>query len=290
MSPDGKKIIVTAVDTAWCMNEFGDTIWAVSMPLREGWERDLSRSSSYGDRQEIDLALSLMQLRLPVTQDAIKEKYRKLALAWHPDINPSDPLSTTRMQKLNHAFDILTGVDSGSLKISEHATLKYRRTKPDMEIDIGDFSIEISIGGPNLDWIYAASYAFDNSHVYIGSYAGKIVKLSTEGKPIAVVDVGNVPRDMVGCGNYLFLRTDCRLYVLGKDLSLIEVVDNHRKSKFLVTPKGFGEMASKNLRWYSSDGALKGEIRSRHPLRAAFFSGDQLNVETRQHMIGVTLN
>lgn len=289
VSPDGERIIVTAVDTAWCLDKNGKTIWAVSMPLGEGWERVLSRTNSVGNREEIDAALSLMQLQLPVNQDVIKERYRKIALAWHPDLNPSDPDSTIRMQKLNHAFDILTGVNPKSLEISDHATLHFRRTKPDMEIDMGGYTIAISLGGPTLDWIYAASYAFDNKHVYLGSYEGKIVKLSETGKPVAVLDVGNVPRGIDDVGRYLFLRTGSRVYILSQDLSLVEVIDIYRKSKFIVTPRGFGEMAKNNLRWYSSDGRLCGEIRSKHPLRAAYFSNDQLNVETRQHIIGITL-
>jgi hypothetical protein len=271
------------------MDRKGDTIWAVSMPLSEGWERVLSRSNSFGDREEINSALSLMKLKFPVNQEAIKERYRKLALTWHPDLNPSDPHSTIRMQKLNHALDILTGVDPKSLEPSEHATLHYRRTKPDMEIDFGGFTLAISLGGPGFDWIYAASYAFDNKHIYIGSYAGKIVKLSASGKPVAVLDVGNVPMGIVDVGSYLFIRTGSRLYVLGQDLSLIEIIDIYRKSKFIVTPNGFGELAKKNLRWFSSDGQFCGEVRSKHPLRAAYFSDDQLNIETRQHMIGITL-
>ena len=283
VSPDGHKYLFTVVDTAWCIDRRGNTIWGLSMPLGEGWERVLSRSSLVGDRREISDALSLMQLELPLTQEDIKRQYRRLAMEWHPDRNPKDPASNRRMQRLNDAIAILTGIDATVLNVSDRATIHYRRTKPDLEIDYGLLRIQLSIGGPGLDWIYSSAFGFGDKYLYLGGYSGKIAQVTQEGIPRTVIDVGNTPRQIVDTGEYLFIRTDARLYIVGPSLNLIEMLDIYRKADFVVTPLGFAMVANKNVQWFTPSGAQIAEIRSKHPIRAVYVSGERLDIETRQH-------
>ena len=54
---------------------------------------------------EINAALLVMGLALPVTPEAITHQYRVLAMRSHPDRNPHDPDATRRFQEINGAMD-----------------------------------------------------------------------------------------------------------------------------------------------------------------------------------------
>jgi len=225
-----------------------------------------------------------MGLSLPVAHEAIRSNYRNLAKKWHPDLNPSDADSTRKMQALNRAFSILTGIDPLSLQLQAREVVDYRRTKPDLVIDSGLIKLEISFGdSPPLDWIYTSSFAADREHIFVGSYAGKIVKLDALGVPIAAIDVASVPRSIFDIGQYLYILTDTRMYVVGRNYELVNLIDIHQRGKLITAPQGFGLMANKSLQWYSLSGEESTEIRTKHPIRAAYYTGSGIIVETRQH-------
>ena len=160
ISHDGESILFTIADTAYLINKELKTIWAIAMPLNDGWERVFAKCDVFGQRDDIKEALTYMGLRLPVTQSDIKSRYRKVALQWHPDRNPNNAESTKKMQLLNNKFSILTGLDPSSLEISsEKEILQYRRTKADYSYSVSGLTIEMNLGGPGLDWIYAAKTA-----------------------------------------------------------------------------------------------------------------------------------
>jgi hypothetical protein len=183
------------------------------VPLNEGWERVVSKIESFYPREEVLYALNVLGLEFPVTQEEIKKSYRDMALKWHPDINPSAN-SKERMQDINRAFSVLTGIDPNSLEIKERTVFDYIK-KPDYEYTIGGdtVSITLNIGIPQ-DWIYASGYAMDQKHVYLGTYAGKIVKIDENGVPQSIHDVSNTPRAIIDTGDYLYILTDTRLYIL----------------------------------------------------------------------------
>ena len=109
-----------------------------------------------------------MNLRLPVTQDEITSRYRKLAFQWHPDYAGNTPANNKKMQKLNKTFSILTGMDPRALDIEDSEVVSFKRTKADISIDSGlGFSIEISSGSPGLGWIYAADFCSSSNEVFV---------------------------------------------------------------------------------------------------------------------------
>ena len=290
VSSDGARFIFTIADTAWCFDPLLSTLWGSAMPLKDNWERVLTRSNSIGDKAGVHEALSIMGLDLPLNMIRIKERYRKLALDWHPDLNPQDEWSTERMQQLNQAFEILTGIDAESLELNPHEALHFRKTKPDFEMDFGGFTLTMEVSsGPGLDWIYAANFAADNRHAYLGSYAGKIVKVDAEGIAVAVVDIGAIPRRISDTGDNLMIRTDTRLYLVSPDYELIELIDTIPQERIIPTTPGFGVISKKNLRWFSPNGEPMGEVRTKHPLRAFYISDGFLQMETRQHRARISL-
>ncbi|RLD05008.1 MAG: hypothetical protein DRI65_09660 [Chloroflexota bacterium] len=286
INPAGDRLLFTIADTAWCISPNLDTLWAVCMPLEEGWKRTYTRSTLTGNRVDVENALRFMELNLPVTQDEIKSQYRQLAFRWHPDYTGDTPENNKKMQELNRTFSILTGIDPRKLEIKNSEVVSFKRTKADIEINVGHgrtFEITIDSGGPLLDWIYAADFCSSSDSVYIGSYAGKIIKIDEKGIPRYVIDVGITPDTILEIENYLYITTDTRLYVLGPDLELINLIDLTLEGRLLGARNGFYLVAEKKISVHNRQGEELGEIISKHPIRAVYESGEKLIVESRQH-------
>jgi hypothetical protein len=247
------------------------------------------------DAQILD-ALRLMQLQLPVSPTEITQQYRKLALLWHPDRNVSDPSATERMQGLNSAMELLTGVNLSDLTGTEIDAVRYERIlhRESSCTRVGERMVGIEamvvLGGSEAsaaDWIYAADYSVLGDRVYIAGYSGKVVVLSRDGQPERVYDIGAVPRRIYDTGPHLYLVTDTRLYVINGDRleCLIEVSDG---AQVVPTETGFALLRDNVLEWHSPEGRRMGALHARHPIRRAYHDGRSLRVETRQHRAVVT--
>ena len=278
----GNQYLFTIADTAWCINNQLESVWGISVPLNEGWERVVSKIESFYPREEVLYALNVLSLEFPVKQEEIKKAYRDMALKWHPDINPSAN-SKEMMQDINRAFSVLTGIDPNSLEIKERTVFDYMK-KPDYEYTIGGdtVSITLNIGIPQ-DWIYASGYATDQKHVYLGTYAGKIVKIDENGVPQSIHDVSNTPRAIIDTGDYLYILTDTRLYILRNGEELVEVIDVMMKEKLIVGDESFGFLGKKFIRWFDESGKEIGMLKTKNPIRAVYPGLNCVNVETRQH-------
>ena len=119
-----------SADEAWCCTMSGDTLWGVAMPLTEGWKRVVARTERFGVAREVEEALRLLDLSLPVSPADIKRRYRGLAKSYHPDRNPSNPRAAEKMKALNRAFEMLTGVDPNTLGLEESDVTYFARTAP----------------------------------------------------------------------------------------------------------------------------------------------------------------
>ena len=291
VNPSGGMLLFTIADTAWCVSPTLETYWAVCMPLKEGWSRTYTRSSLVGNRADVEDALQFMKLRLPVSREDVKSQYRKLAFQWHPDYAGDTPANNKKMQELNKTFSILTGMDPQYLEIKDTEVVSFKRTKADISIDVGfGITVEINTGGPGLDWIYAADFCSSSNEVFIGSYDGKIINVDENGKAQYVIDVGNIPRKILEIDKYLYIATDTRLYVLGPDLELIELIDLTLEGELIATRNGFNLVAEKKVSIHARNGEAIGEIKTKHPIRAVYESCDELIVETRQHRAVVHYN
>ena len=182
VSSEGDRYIFTLADEAWCCTMSGRTIWGVAMPLNEGWKRVVSRTERFGVGREVEEALHLFGLSLPVNPAEIKRKYRELAMAHHPDRNANNSGATEKMTAFNNAFEVLTGVDPNTLGFEESDVTYFARKAPDHVVELEGFRVEITMtGGTAQDWIYAASFAASDGCAYIATYSGRVILLSREG-------------------------------------------------------------------------------------------------------------
>ncbi len=293
ISSDRSRYLVTVVDEAWCLDTAtGQVVWGFRMPSKEGWTRVVAdRSERTGTSAEVEAALQLMQLELPVTPDNITKQYRVLAMRLHPDRNPGDPKATARFQELGAAMELLTGSDLSGLSGREVERVTYeqvlstsRVSVPDGRGGAADMEFTISMGVSESfasDWIYAANLGKDGRG-FLAGYSGKVVVVSTRGIPERVYDIGSVPRHIADAGEHLYILTDTRLYVLAGD-RLEALVDVYGASDVVVGDRGFALLESKAVTWYNPDGRRVGSVETKDPLRRVLSTSGGLVVETRQH-------
>ena len=174
VASEGDRYLFTLADEAWCCAMSGQALWGVAMPLTEGWKRVVGRTERFGVGREVEEALRLLELSLPVSPAEIKRKYRILAMAHHPDRNPNSPGAEERMKALNRAFEVLTGVDPNTLSFEESDVTYFARTAPDQVIELERFRLEITMtGGTPQDWVYGASFAAADGCAYLATYSGQ---------------------------------------------------------------------------------------------------------------------
>lgn len=284
LSRSSARYLFTAVDEAWCVDVSGKGQWGAKLPIKEGWTRIATPSREFGTSADVDRALALMGLSLPVTPEDLKRQYRQLAKQWHPDLNPGDPQAGERMKALTAAAEVLTGVEASALPRYTGAT--FVREMGRTEFEAGGIRVAMSIGMQvgeihASDWIYAASFAANSDAVYLAGYSGRIVLVDEMGEGVRVYDIGSVPRRIVDTGDYLYLLTDTRLYVLHDD-ALHALVDTFDGGDLVVAQTAFGLLEKNRLRWFHEDGHYLGSVVSKDPIRRVYATGDGMVLETRQ--------
>jgi hypothetical protein len=232
----------------------------VKLPLKEGWAQRATPSSLIGTSADVDAALKLMGLSLPVTQEDLKSRFRSLAKQWHPDLNPGDPKANEKMRALTAAVEVLTGMDSSSLP--EYADLQFVQEshRSTVKVDGREMTLTMGIVVSEKfasDWVYAASFAAGSNGVYLAGYSGRVLQLDENGYGIRVYDIGVVPRQIVDTGDFLYLLTDTRLYIL-KENALQGIIDTFDGGQLVVALNGFGLLERSRLRWYSAAGVYRG--------------------------------
>lgn len=283
LSQNATRYLFTAVDEAWCIDLKGRGLWGARLPFKEGWTRATPPGGAYRTSEEVDRALSLMQLSLPLTPEELKRRYRDLAKQWHPDLNPSDAQAHERMKALTAAAEVLTGIEASA--IARYTGATFVRELERLEIP-GELGLTVTVGMHAseihaADWIYAASFAAKSQAVYLAGYSGRVHVVDQIGQGVRVYDIGAVPRRIVDTGDYLYLLTDTRLYVL-RDDALHAVVDTFDGGELIVAQSGFGLLEKKRLRWFSEDGHYLGSIISKEPIRRLYSTEQGMVVETRQ--------
>jgi curved DNA-binding protein CbpA len=112
-----------------------------------------------------------MELAPPLTPEQIRRRYRELAMHWHPDRNGSAQ-AHEKMTALNSAIELLSAVDGRILTDQDGAPF-------------GGVGFTVTFGFDerlDADWIYAADFAAHPNAVYLGSYSGRLVMISPDGK------------------------------------------------------------------------------------------------------------
>jgi DnaJ domain len=284
LSRDNGRYLFTAVDEAWCVDSSGAGLWGARLPMKDGWKQVASPSGRFGTSTEIERALKLMNLSLPIKPDEVKARYRELAMRWHPDRNLGDPTADERMKSLNAAAEVLTGVEQSALPRYTGATFVKEMDRKEFVAAGIKFSTSIVIQGSELyaaDWIYAASFGARSDAVYLAGYAGRIVVVDENGEGVRVYDIGSVPERIMDTGDYLYILTATRLYVLRGD-SLHGLIDTFDSGNLVIAQSGFGLLENKRVRWFRKDGTYLGSVVSRDPIRRVYWSSGGMVVETRQ--------
>ena len=288
VAPESDRYIFTLADEAWCCTFSGRAVWGVLMPLKEGWERVVKRTERFGVGRDVEEALNLFGLSLPVNPVEIKRKYHILVFAHHPDRNRDNPHATEMLKALNKAFEVLTGVDPSTLGFEESDTTYFTRTEPDQVLEVEDIRIEITMNvGTPQDWVYAASFAAANGGVYVATYSGKVILLSHQGLPLIVYDIGTCPNQIVDTDRFTYFLTPTRLYVVEDGRKLAAFLDVFQQGRLIVSQSGFGLLSSKFLQWFTPNGTKMGELVTRDPIRAIYAVEGGVIVQTRQHQVEV---
>jgi hypothetical protein len=282
LSRDHQRYLFTAVDQAWCVDRHNQRIWGIKLPMQEGWKRVASPSERFGTSSEIRSALALMELSLPLTPEQVKRRYRELARQWHPDLNHGDPQAQESMKELNSAVELLIGLDLRILPgLGEEI---FVRDEDRNELDLGGSKVTVMfrVGGELLacNWIYAADFAAHSNAVYLGGYSGRVVMADPNGEGLCVYDIGSPPKRIIDTGDYLYILTHTRLYVL-RDDSLHALIDTLESGELVLAKNGFGLLERKRLRWFSKEGGYLGSVLSKDPIRRVYCSADAMVVETR---------
>ncbi len=284
LSQDATRYLFTTVDEAWCVDMAGKGVWGVKLPFKEGWTRVSTPSTVVGTSAEVDRALALMDLSFPITPEDVKRRYRELAKQWHPDLNPRNLEGHEKMKLLTGSAELLTGVAASVLPCYMGTTFfqEIERT----EFKSGGVKFEMNMGMQvgeiqAADWVYAASFAASSDAVYLAGYSGRVVVIDENGEAMRAYDIGNVPCRIVDTGDYLYLLTDTRLYVL-RDDALHALVDTFDGGDLIVAQTGFGLLEKKRLRWFHEDGRYVGSVVTRDPIRRVYSTGDGMVAETRQ--------
>ena len=289
LSREAGRYLFTAVDEAWCVDLGGRCLWGTKLPIKEGWRRVAVPSGDFQTSEEVQHALDVMCLSFPLVPDEVKGRYRSLARQWHPDVNPGDGQSNEKMKALNLAAETLTGI--GAPNLARYTGATFIQNERQTETDIGGLSFTIttaSVGGEIQvsDWIYACCFAANSDSVYLAGYSGRVVQVDEHGKSVRAYDIGNVPRRIIDTGDYLYLLTDTRLYVL-RDDALVALIDTYEAGDVIVAQTGFGLLEKKRLRWFHEDGTYLGSVLSKDPIRRVYASDDRMIVETRQRRAAI---
>jgi hypothetical protein len=282
---DNTRYLFTGVDEAWCATINGDGLWGLRLPLQEGWKRVAETSTTFGTHDEVMRALEVMNLSLPVTAEDVKRRYRELAKQWHPDLNPGNAGAEEQMKALTGAAEILTGIDPTALP--RYAGATFGKEVSRQEFKVGDMSFTVSMGMQvsevhAADWIYAAGFASRSHGTFVAGYSGRIIEVNGDGEPMRAYDIGVVPRRIIDTGDYLYLLTDTRLYVL-RGNALHALVDTFDSENVVVAQTGFGLLEKKRFRWFGENGIHLGSIVTKDPIRRVYHRPDGMIVETRQH-------
>ena len=283
-SRSSERYLFTVVDEAWCVDFRGSGLWGVRFPIAEGWTELPASNQLPGTSVQVAQALDLMGLKLPITPETVRHRYRELAKEYHPDLNADRELSEERMKAINLAAELLTGVDVSGL--SEISGTQFVRDQRSFEMEFGHSvaTATMQLVGDETsatDWIYAAAFAARSDSVYLAGYSGRVVLVSAEGTGTIVYDVGSVPKRIIDTGDYLYLLTDTRLYVL-RDNALHAIVDTFEGGDLAVAPTGFALIEPKRLRWFEPGGRYVGAVVSSDPIRVAHFNRGELILETRR--------
>lgn len=281
VSSKKRQIIFSVADEVWCYSFDGRLIWNINVPNNGNWQSFIYHDSSYRLDYIVKSAIVTLELKLPITFEDIKKQYKKLALKYHPDLHPDMSDANTKMQKINNAFAVLTGIDPKSLSLTPKNIPTFRQLKKNSPVPKGK---EPFVGRYRQDWVYQINLDHTGEGAYLCTSTGKVVQIF-QGEPIRVLDLGKTRsvQEVVATNTHLYLLCFTRLYILDNNGGLINFIDVYKQGDLVVTKNGFALMSDTKLQLFSCDGHKLANVSTRHPIRIIYSSNKGTVIETRQH-------
>jgi hypothetical protein len=231
------------------------------MPPPEGYE--VERRESESDSSEVTKALSVLELYGSPTQEEIKAQFRNLALKYHPDRNPENPLAEEKMKLIIGAYRVLSDEDIQSALAGVNDIEYYYKIMDESDINIKDLGISlkltISMSGPG-DWIYSSHVTENGERIYLGCYSGRVYCINEDGNVLKTYVTDDTIRRIQERPPYLYIQTNYSLYVI-RDEKLINHIEIGTGDFFSFATWGFIVKKGSIISIYGYDGTLIGNIR-----------------------------
>ena len=287
----------------------GNILYIISMPTQISWENYIYSSNNKSKTSDIQNALKTLGLQLPVDFDKIKKQYKQLSFEYHPDLNPNMSDAKKRMQEINNAFSILTGIDPKCINESTSTLPTFYYLNKDSYIikedrlgSLSDQGADFVKGGmldskgrlihnSTQDIIFYIKVNNYDDTVYISTNTTNKVYQFYQDTPCRVFDlgIGEPAFDIEFSKNYIFFSTRTRIYILDNNLQLVNFI-NHSKELLHIFEDTFCLLKDRYARFYNFCGKLLAEIRTEHIITCIYPIESNIIIETRQNRAYLNLN
>jgi hypothetical protein len=230
------------------------------MPPPEGYE--VERKETQLNSPAVNHALSLLELYGSPTQEEIKRQFRHLALKYHPDRNPGNPLAEEKMKLIIAAYQVLSDENIQSALAGLDDMEYYYKIIDERQINVENvglsFKMILSMSGQG-DWIYASHVTEEAERIYLGCYSGRVYCVNQEGSVLKIYITDDTIQHIEERFPYLYIQTNYSLFVIQN-----ERVINHLEignDSFSFAAWGFFIKGNSIISLYDHSGSQIGNIR-----------------------------
>lgn len=280
ISPEGQFSVYTCVDRAYLIDSNFEHIRNWRVPILNGWQRGTFRQSAVpGAKRQRDCAI--LGLSSGATNEEIKRAFRCLIKKHHPDLNRSDPNALVKTREIIHAYHALTHDDPATVFAGFDDAEYYYKLIDKIKIQLPDqfVEVEIGMGGPAEDWVYATHVGPNAETVYLGCYSGKVHKITNDGSVFEFFDCHDVISSIKERGRFLCIETDEKLFILEDDRTP-EIVNKRKTTRLRWARCGFMLWGTKEIRLFADTGAEIGGMCFKKSIRDVHWNNRSLVVVT----------
>jgi hypothetical protein len=284
ISPDLNYVLITSLSDAYLFDRNFTLLWKfmapyIDPPDEEGWQR-VERSQE--KLPQLSRELEILGISSPnSTPDEVKAAFRRLALRYHPDKNPSDSDAHQRFIQIRKAYEALSGEDARNAFIGLPEEEYWEKTVAKYPLEVGGIGLTMKVlrVWEERGYIHGVGFSSDSKFFYLGCHPGKIYKMDLEGNVVAVyVILGNQVNSVIEIQDHLYIVSSYYIYILkdGHFIRSIEIEDRNYKwfeKGFIVINKGSSTV-------YDLDGNRVATLLFPDEIRYAAFSEGLLLIET----------
>jgi|GEM_PF-1631877 hypothetical protein len=260
LSNNANRTLFTASTRAYWMDNKLQNLKTWIMPPPEGYE--VERKETQLNSPAVNHALSLLELYGSPTQEEIKRQFRHLALKYHPDRNPGNPLAEEKMKLIIAAYQVLSDENIQSALAGLDDMEYYYKIIDERQINVENvglsFKMILSMSGQG-DWIYASHVTEEAERIYLGCYSGRVYCVNQEGSVLKIYITDDTIQHIEERFPYLYIQTNYSLFVIQN-----ERVINHLEignDSFSFAAWGFFIKGNSIISLYDHSGSQIGNIR-----------------------------